>query len=136
MIGLMKYIRRQKVTFDILDGFLTTLLKEDMTVLKIVKTKDSKDTPCTNKVNLLVKDSSDRKILIEVKQNYEGDYLKDKTITTDIIENAEKKGKQEGIQEGKVEAAKAMLSDGRSIDKVILYTGLPKKTVENLKCCV
>ncbi|ONI40672.1 hypothetical protein AN640_08435 [Candidatus Epulonipiscium fishelsonii] len=134
--GPMKYIRRQKVSFDILGGFLTTLLKEDMTVLKIVETKDKKNSHQLNKVDLLVKDSSDRKIVIEVKQNCEGDYLQKQTITTDIIENAEKKGKLEGIQEGKLETAKAMLNDGRSIDKVILYTGLPKNIIENLKNCV
>jgi predicted transposase/invertase (TIGR01784 family) len=42
-------------------------------------------------------------------------------------------GKQEGIQEEKLQVAKSMLQDKEPIDKIAKWTGLSKGEVEKLK---
>ncbi len=58
-----------------------------------------------------------------------------------MITEREEKGiaafyKEEGLREGfdlgKAEVAKAMLKDGMALEKVLAYTGLSKKEVEEL----
>ena len=41
-------------------------------------------------------------------------------------------GEAKGRAEGKAEVAKAMLKDGMALEKVLAYTGLSKKEVEEL----
>lgn len=49
------------------------------------------------------------------------------------INTAKKDSYVEGMAKGKAEIAKSMLGNGESIDKIMLYTGLSKEDIENLK---
>ena len=73
----MKYLLRDKANFDVLEGFLTALLNEDITILHILESESNQDTENMkfNRVDLLVEDSRQRKIIIEIQNNREVDYL-------------------------------------------------------------
>lgn len=45
---------------------------------------------------------------------------------------AKKEGKKEGKKEEKIEAARRMLNDGITIEKIAKYTGLTEKEVKTL----
>ena len=67
-------------------------------------------------------------------QNSQFIYERDRNT---LIHNAEKKGREEGLQQGEqhkaVEIAKTMLTDKLSTDKVSLYSGLPLEQVLELQ---
>ncbi len=73
----MKCMLRNKIDFDILSGFLSELLHEDVTIKKILESESNADMPLdkTNKVDLLVENSKGELILIEVQNNFESDYF-------------------------------------------------------------
>lgn len=41
-------------------------------------------------------------------------------------------GMEKGMEKRNIEIAKSMLGNGESIDKIMLYTGLPKEDIERL----
>jgi len=72
-----KKILRDKANFDILEGFLATLLQQE---IKIISILESESTPAHatdkfNKVDLLVEDQRGDLIIIEVQNNRETHYL-------------------------------------------------------------
>jgi predicted transposase/invertase (TIGR01784 family) len=73
----MKKILRDKANFDILEGFLSALLKEDITVEEILESESNKDAEKQkfNRVDILVKDKKDHRFIIEVQAETESDYL-------------------------------------------------------------
>ena len=73
----LKSILRQKDNFDILEGFLSDLLNEKITILDLLESESNKDSEKDkfNRVDLKAKDSSGREIIIEVQHNKEPDYL-------------------------------------------------------------
>ncbi len=73
----MKYILRQKANFDILEGFLTALLEEDITIIEVLESESNKNNTISksNRVDLLIKDSKDRRMIIEIQHDSEADYL-------------------------------------------------------------
>ena len=87
----MKYILRDKANFDILEGFLSALLQESITILKILESESNQDdkTDKFNKVDLLVEDSKKRRIIIEIQNNRERHYLERLLYGTSkvIVEN-------------------------------------------------
>ena len=48
------------------------------------------------------------------------------------VKQGRAEGEAKGRAEGKAEVAKAMLKDGMALEKVLAYTGLSKKEVEEL----
>jgi len=88
----MKKLLRSKANFEILEGFLSELLKQDITILEILESESNKedDLDKYNRVDLKVKDSKGEIILIEVQYEREHDYLQrivygsSKTITEHI----------------------------------------------------
>ncbi|HNI99257.1 MAG TPA: Rpn family recombination-promoting nuclease/putative transposase [Leptospiraceae bacterium] len=88
----IKHILRDKANFDVLEGLLTALLKEDITILNLLETEGNQEeeTDKFNRVDLLVEDSQKRKFIIEVQNNRETDYLErllygtSKTITESV----------------------------------------------------
>ena len=64
----MKYILRNKANFDVLEAFLSNLLKEEITVLDILESE-------SNRVDLKCNDSKGRYIIIEIQNQRESDYL-------------------------------------------------------------
>jgi len=74
---VIKTMLRNKANFDILEGFLSALLKDDITVIEILESEGNQETDKQkfNKVDVLIKDSKDRKIIIEVQNDWESDFL-------------------------------------------------------------
>ncbi len=81
----MKRLLRSKANFDILEGFLSELLKEDITILEILDSESNKETredkfnrvdPSTTlRTGLKVKNSKKELIVVEVQYAREYDYF-------------------------------------------------------------
>ena len=73
----IKHVLRNKAHFDVLEGFLTALLEEDITVLNILESEgnQAEEDQKFNRVDLLVEDSKKRKIIIEVQNTRQVHYL-------------------------------------------------------------
>ncbi len=73
----MKYMLRDPSNFYIAEGFLSALLEEDITVQQILDSESNKDF--TNdkftRVDVLIRDSQGRDVIIEIQQAYESDYM-------------------------------------------------------------
>jgi hypothetical protein len=67
----IKHLLRDKANFDIVEGFLSALLKENIEILKILESADS----TFNSLDLLVKDNQQRQIVIEIQNSQTPDYL-------------------------------------------------------------
>jgi len=73
----MKYILRNKANFDVLEAFLSNLLKEEIKVLDILESESNQEAENRkfNRVVLKCKDSQGRQIIIEIQNQREADYL-------------------------------------------------------------
>ncbi len=73
----MKYMFRDKRNFDILEGFLSVLLKEDIVILEILESEGNQENKKDkfNRVDIMVKTLNDERIIIEIQNNDEFDYL-------------------------------------------------------------
>ncbi|MBF0228234.1 MAG: Rpn family recombination-promoting nuclease/putative transposase [Desulfamplus sp.] len=73
----MKKLLRSKANFEILEGFLSELLKDDIKILEILESESNKDNSRDkfNRVDLKVKNLKDEIIVIEVQYDRELDYL-------------------------------------------------------------
>lgn len=84
----MKTLLRDKANFDILEGFLSALLEDDnIKILNILESetnqKDEDDKFI--RVDMLIQDSQDRKIYIEIQNTRETDYLESLLYSTSKI---------------------------------------------------
>ncbi len=73
----IKRVLRSKANFEILEGFLTELLKEDIKILEILESESNQDTldDKSNRLDLKVKNQNGEIILIEIQYSAELDYL-------------------------------------------------------------
>jgi predicted transposase/invertase (TIGR01784 family) len=71
----IKHLLRDKANFDVLEGFLSALLKENIEILKILESESADSTDKFNRVDLLVKDNQQRQIVIEIQNSQTPDYL-------------------------------------------------------------
>ena len=74
----MKYMLRNKANYDIVEGFLCALLEDnDLKVIEILESESNKEDEDDkfNRVDVLVKDSQGRNIIIEIQNSRESDYL-------------------------------------------------------------
>ncbi len=73
----MKRLLRSKANFEILEGFLSELLCEDIVILEILESESNKESVGDkfNRVDLKVKNSAGEIILIELQYEREHDYL-------------------------------------------------------------
>ena len=73
----IKRILRSKANFEILEGFLSELLFEDITILEVLESESNKarSDDKFNRVDLKVKDSREQIILIEIQYDRELDYM-------------------------------------------------------------
>lgn len=74
----MKHLLRNKANFDILEGFLSALLDDNqIEVLQIIESESNTDDKSAkfNRVDVMVKDGYGRKIIIEIQNTRESDYL-------------------------------------------------------------
>ncbi len=73
----IKRLLRSKANFGILEGFLSELLKQDITILDILESEGNKENEPDkfNRVDLKVRDSKQEIIIIEIQYDREYDYL-------------------------------------------------------------
>lgn len=73
----IKRLLRQKANFDVLEGFLSELLKFDVKIQEIIESEGNKEDENDkfNRVDLFAKDEKDDLILIEVQNEKEHDYF-------------------------------------------------------------
>src|ERR1700677_2711346 len=73
----IKRLLRNKANFGILEGFLSELLGEDIKIRNILESESNKQSADNkaNRVDMLVQNSKDELIIIEVQCNYMHDFL-------------------------------------------------------------
>jgi predicted transposase/invertase (TIGR01784 family) len=73
----MKRMLCHKANFDILEGFLSELLGEEVTIKQILDSESNKETDDDkhNRVDILVENSKDELVIIEVQNSKEYDYF-------------------------------------------------------------
>ena len=74
----MKNLLRNKANYDIVEGFLCALLENnDLEVIEILESESNQENENDkfNRVDVIVRDNLDRKILIEIQNTKESDYL-------------------------------------------------------------
>ncbi len=73
----MKKILRHKANFDILEGFLSELLGEEIKIKQILDSESNKETEDNkfNRVDILVENSKGQLVIIEVQNSKEYDYF-------------------------------------------------------------
>ena len=73
----MKRLLRDKSNYVVLEGFLSTLLGEDLRILRFLESESNQDTEDDkfNRVDILVEDTKGRLIIVEVQNNRELDYF-------------------------------------------------------------
>jgi predicted transposase/invertase (TIGR01784 family) len=73
----MKYILRNKANFDVLEAFLSNLLKEEIKIISILESESNQEAENRkfNRVDLKCEDSQGRHVIIEIQNQREADYL-------------------------------------------------------------
>lgn len=73
----IKRLLRNKADFSVLEGFLSELLKDDITIETILESEGNQqiDTDKFNRVDMLVKDSKGEFVIIEIQNENEYDYF-------------------------------------------------------------
>ncbi|MBF0409725.1 MAG: Rpn family recombination-promoting nuclease/putative transposase [Candidatus Riflebacteria bacterium] len=73
----LKRLLRSKANFEILEGFLSELLKEDVKIVEILESESNKETEKDkqNRLDLKVKNSKNEIVIIEVQYEREFDFL-------------------------------------------------------------
>ena len=73
----IKKILRSKANFEVLEGFLSELLFDDITIKEILESESNRETreDKFNRLDIKVKNSKDEILLIEIQYNGELDYL-------------------------------------------------------------
>ncbi len=82
----MKKLLRSKANFDILEGFLSELLKEDIKILEILESESNQEqaNDKCNRVDIKAKNSANEIIIIEIQNEREKDYFH-KTLEEDYF---------------------------------------------------
>ena len=72
-----KKLLRSKANFGILEGFLSELLYEDIKIKQLLESESNKDKKDSkyNRVDLLVENSKNELIIIEIQNQHESDYF-------------------------------------------------------------
>ena len=73
----MKRLLRNKANFAVLEGLMTTLLNEPITIVKLLESESNQESEYDkyNRVDLLAEDSQGRLILFEIQNNNEYAYF-------------------------------------------------------------
>ena len=73
----MKRLLRNKANFSVLEGFLTSLLGEEIIIDELLESEANTDHDCgkLNWVDILAKDQAGRKMLIEVQNQSEDEFF-------------------------------------------------------------
>ncbi len=74
----MKRMLRDKANFDVLEGLLTVLFEEQVTIVELLESESNQDNSDDkyNRVDIKAKNSRDEIILVEIQLNRDYNYLK------------------------------------------------------------
>ena len=80
----IKTILRDKAN---LEGFLSALLKEDIKVVQLLESESNQDTPRQkfNRVDIMVQDSNQKHMIIEIQNEHEADFLERLLFGTSVV---------------------------------------------------
>ena len=88
----IKTILRDKSNFDVLEGFLSALLGEDIQVIQLIESESNQEAERQkfNRVDIMVLDANGQHMIIEIQNESERDYLERILFGTSkvIVENA------------------------------------------------
>lgn len=100
----MKFMLRDKADFEILSGFLSELLKEDVEVLSLLESEGNQETEDDkfNRVDLMVRTSKQELIIVEIQNEFQIDFLQrllygTSKATTEYIDKSDAYGEIERI---------------------------------------
>ncbi|MBF0543164.1 MAG: Rpn family recombination-promoting nuclease/putative transposase [Candidatus Riflebacteria bacterium] len=89
----IKRVLRSKANFEILEGFLSELLKEDVKIVAILESESNRETKFQkqNRLDVKVKNSKDELVIVEIQFENEHDFLQRILFATSkaITENLE-----------------------------------------------
>jgi len=73
----VKKMLRNKSDFKVLEGFLSALLKKDIVILNVLESEGNAESEISkfNRVDILVEDENNEKIIVEIQNERESDYL-------------------------------------------------------------
>ncbi|MBN2744347.1 MAG: Rpn family recombination-promoting nuclease/putative transposase [Marinilabiliaceae bacterium] len=73
----IKRLLRNKADYSVLEGFLSELLKDDITIQSILESESNQriDSDKFNRVDMLVKNAKDELVIIEIQNENEYDYF-------------------------------------------------------------
>lgn len=156
----IKNILRDKANHDVLEGFLSTLLDKDITILSVLESEGNQqdESDKFNRVDLAVEeweylfrnmesqpDLISKKIQVAAeklnllkmskkeRRAYEH-YLINRAVKRDMLETARIEGKLEGNLEGKLEIAANMLQKGKyAFEDIAEATGLREEQIRELE---
>jgi predicted transposase/invertase (TIGR01784 family) len=85
----IKRILRSKVNFEILEGFLSELLFEDITIIEILESESNQEQKDDkfNRLDIKVKNQKEEIILIEIQYDREMDYMQRILYAKAIVEH-------------------------------------------------
>jgi predicted transposase/invertase (TIGR01784 family) len=83
----MKKLLRSKANFDILEGFLGELLRENLSILEILESESNKEDQRDkfNRVDLKVKNRKNEIMIIEIKDSFNAKGIKKAKTELDIL---------------------------------------------------
>ena len=135
----IKKLLRSKANFDILEGFLSELLAEDIKILEILESETNKETQDDkfDRVDVLVKDASGRIIIIEIQNTRELDYfLKILYSASKVISENMKEGMPYKEVKKVITVSVVYFSLGQGVDYIYhgetTFLGLHKKDILEL----
>jgi predicted transposase/invertase (TIGR01784 family) len=87
----IKTILRDKANFDVLEGFLSAILRDNITVVQLIESESNQETQRQkfNRVDIMVLDGNGQHVIIEIQNELESDYLERLLFGTSkvIVEN-------------------------------------------------
>jgi predicted transposase/invertase (TIGR01784 family) len=74
----MKKLLRNKANFEVLEGFLSELLYEDIKIVKILESEGNQENikDKYNRVDILIENSKDELVIVEIQNDSEFDYFR------------------------------------------------------------
>jgi predicted transposase/invertase (TIGR01784 family) len=135
----IKKLLRSKANFDILEGFLSELLGEDIKILEILDSETNKETldDKFDRVDILVKEASGQIIIIEVQNTRELDYFyKILYSTSKVISENMKEGSPYTEVKKVIIVSVVYFSLGQGIDYIyygdMVFRGIHKNDILQL----
>ena len=131
----MKRLLRNKANYAVLEGLLTTLLNEKVTICKLLESESNQEDEYDkyNRVDMLAENSKGELVLIEVQNNNEYAYFQRMLFgTSKLVTEYINRG--EGYEHvRKVYSVNIVyFSLGMGVEQIMQATGLSRESVEKL----